>query len=206
MKDPKFKVILLDAGHGGMIDNVYQTSGKRSPIWDDGTQYFEGVGNRQIRDELAKMLKKEGVKFIYVNEGEKDTRLSERKNYANSVSRKYGAKNCLGISIHSNGFRTESANGHECYTSEGQTSSDIVAEAYYEEYAKEFPDSSARKSTKDGDSDKENYLYMTHKTSSPWILVENGFHTNEAECRILMSRQGRKRIAKVLFNVIMRFV
>jgi N-acetylmuramoyl-L-alanine amidase len=40
--------VILDAGHGGIIDGVYQTHGKRSPIWEDGSQYFEGVGNRQI--------------------------------------------------------------------------------------------------------------------------------------------------------------
>ena len=49
-------VILLDAGHGGIIDGKYQTSGKRSPKWKDGTQYFEGVGNRQIRDILYLLL------------------------------------------------------------------------------------------------------------------------------------------------------
>ena len=43
-------VILLDAGHGGIIDGEYQTSGKRSPKWGDGSQYFEGKGNRQIRE------------------------------------------------------------------------------------------------------------------------------------------------------------
>ena len=29
---------IFDNGHGGIINGVYQTAGKRSPIWDDGTQ------------------------------------------------------------------------------------------------------------------------------------------------------------------------
>ncbi len=49
--------VILDAGHGGMIDGEYQTSGKRSPIWNDGSQYFEGVGNRQIVSKLTAKLK-----------------------------------------------------------------------------------------------------------------------------------------------------
>ena len=46
-------IVILDAGHGGMIDGEYQTAGKRSPIWDDGSQYFEGVGNREIVSKLT---------------------------------------------------------------------------------------------------------------------------------------------------------
>ena len=46
------KTIILDAGHGGLINGVYQTKGKRSPIWPDGRQLFEGVFNRQIVELL----------------------------------------------------------------------------------------------------------------------------------------------------------
>ena len=49
-------VVILDAGHGGLINGVYQTSGKRSPVWSDGTQYFEGVGNREIYEKLRAKL------------------------------------------------------------------------------------------------------------------------------------------------------
>jgi len=46
-------IYLLDAGHGGLIDGKYTTAGKRSPIWDDDSVYYEGVGNRDIRKKLA---------------------------------------------------------------------------------------------------------------------------------------------------------
>jgi len=39
---------LLDPGHGGFIDGVYQTAGKRSPMFPDGSQVFEGEFNRDI--------------------------------------------------------------------------------------------------------------------------------------------------------------
>ena len=51
---------ILDNGHGGMIDGVYQTPGKRSPVWPDGTQLFEGEFNRAIVDRLMKN------KFLYI--------------------------------------------------------------------------------------------------------------------------------------------
>ena len=44
----------FDPGHGGIVDGQYMTSGKRSPLWKDGTQYFEGVGNRQIVQKLIR--------------------------------------------------------------------------------------------------------------------------------------------------------
>ncbi|MCG9704983.1 hypothetical protein [Photobacterium damselae] len=43
MKQPLF---ILDAGHGGIINGQYQTAGKRSPIWSDGSQLFEGEFKR----------------------------------------------------------------------------------------------------------------------------------------------------------------
>ena len=45
--DSKY-IWILDNGHGGIINGVYQTAGKRSPIWADGTQLFEGEFNRAI--------------------------------------------------------------------------------------------------------------------------------------------------------------
>ena len=61
------KIILLDAGHGGFNeDGLYVTPGKRSPIWADGSQYFEGVGNRLIRREIALMLEQKGIAYHYV--------------------------------------------------------------------------------------------------------------------------------------------
>jgi hypothetical protein len=47
---------ILDNGHGGMIDGVYQTPGKRSPVWPDGTQLFEGEFNRAIVKRLLLMI------------------------------------------------------------------------------------------------------------------------------------------------------
>ena len=40
-------IVLLDNGHGGIINGEYQTPGKRSPVWADGSQLFEGEFNRR---------------------------------------------------------------------------------------------------------------------------------------------------------------
>ena len=59
-----------------------------------------------------------------------------------------------------------------------------------------------RKDTRDGDSDKEANFYVLQHTAMSAILSENFFMTNESECRLLMSEDGRDRIAKIHFEMI----
>ena len=56
-------VWILDPGHGGLDPETdeYVTSGKRSPVWDDGTQYFEGVGNRDIVKRILNKCRNETI-------------------------------------------------------------------------------------------------------------------------------------------------
>lgn len=55
---------ILDPGHGGMINKQYVTPGKRSPKFDDGSQLFEGVNNREIVSMLIKAMEAEDIKCI----------------------------------------------------------------------------------------------------------------------------------------------
>lgn len=203
-ENKKIKIVLLDAGHGGMIDGVYQTKGKRSPVWEDGSQYFEGVGNRMIRDYLAKMLREAGIRYKYVNEGERDMSLKQRVSIINAYARKYGKNNCLVISIHSDAFREEQAHGWSVYTSPNQTRSDLFATDLYHTTKGIFYQEKYRtQGRKDGDPDKEAKFYILTKTICPAILSENFFMTNERECKeILMTKWGQKNIAKAHFEMI----
>lgn len=192
---------LLDPGHGGLIDNVYQTSGKRSPIWSDGSIYYEGVGNRQIAKKVGDQLKKSNIDFAYTVDPSngKDVSLATRINFVN----KFPAKNKILISIHSNGASVESASGFEIFTSKGQTKSDTIATVIYEEFQKEFTESKFRKDMSDGDVDKENPLYITGKSNCPAVLLECFFMTNEKECKeILMTEEGQNRIVKCIVQAI----
>jgi N-acetylmuramoyl-L-alanine amidase len=55
---------LFDNGHGGVIDGKYQTAGKRSPVWEDGSQLLEGVFNRAIVKRLMKSCTDAGIDCI----------------------------------------------------------------------------------------------------------------------------------------------
>ncbi|MCP4125358.1 MAG: N-acetylmuramoyl-L-alanine amidase [Bacteroidetes bacterium] len=201
------KVILLDAGHGGIINGSYVTSGKRSPKWADGSQYFEGVGNRIIRRILAAMLVEAGIPYHFVSTGNEDVDLDDRVAIINAHCRAYGAKNCLLVSIHSNGFKKESAHGWEVFTSLGQTASDSYATILFNEMRAVFPHRNYRMDKKDGDVDKEANFYIIANSACPAILSENWFHTNEDECKnILMNPEGQYKIALAHFNMIQKAI
>jgi N-acetylmuramoyl-L-alanine amidase len=193
---------ILDNGHGGIIDGEYQTPGKRSPVWEDGSQLFEGEFNRAIVNRLVKMCAEKGIECINLVDTQEDTPLSKRTAKANSIHREKG--NTIYVSIHANGFNKESANGWSVYTSEGETKSDIVASVLAEKAQKEFPDEYMRKDTRDGDADKESNFWVLRKTAMPAILSENFFMTNYDNChKYLLSEEGRDRIAKIHFEMIL---
>ena len=196
---------ILDNGHGGMIDGVYQTPGKRSPVWPDGTQLFEGEFNRAIVDRLMDMCEVNGIDAINLVNTPEDISLTERTSTANRLA-KSSDKPCIYVSIHANGFSDESANGWSVYTSPGETKSDGIATILFGKAAHEFKGEYMRKDTySDGDVDKEANFSVLVNTTMPAILSENFFMTNYDNChKYLLSEEGRDRIAKIHFEMILQ--
>ena len=193
-------IILLDNGHGSLINNRYQTSGKRSPKWSDGTQLFEGEFNRAIVNRIIEELSLSDIPYVNIAPEYWDVSLKTRVNRAN----KYPARSSVYISIHSN---AGGGRGSEFFTSPGKTKSDQYATIFGEEYQKEFPDERLRTDWGDGDLDKEAKFYVLRKTKMPAILTENFFMDNERECKkYLMTREGRDRIAKYHIEAIKRII
>jgi len=203
-KDPESKYLwLFDNGHGGIIDGVYQTAGKRSPIWPDGKQLFEGEFNRAVVDRLVTLCKNNGIEYVNLVDTQEDVSLSDRVKKANSIA-KQSDKPCVYVSVHANGFSDESANGWSVYTSVGETKSDGIATILFDKAMREFTGEYMRKDTySDGDVDKESNFYVLIHTSMPAILSENFFMTNSDNChKYLLSEEGRDRVAKVHFEMI----
>lgn len=198
-------VFLCDAGHGGIIDGEYQTKGKRSPLWPDGRQLFEGEFNRDIVKRLMKLMSEYGVPHINLVDTEEDVPLKRRTDDANEYYNNVN-KNCIYLSIHANGASSDKATGFEVFTSPNDTGdSDDFAEIIFEEYKKEFPELKARTDEKDGDSDKEENFWVLSQTKMPAILIETAFMTClNPDCELLMSDSGRERIANAIFRGILR--
>lgn len=208
---------LLDPGHSGLIKGVYQTAGKRSPKFDDGSVLYEGVNNRDNVKRVMAALKAEGIDCVDIVKSNKDVPLEKRVADANALHKE---RPCVYISFHSDAagysyidaactilydklkhkhidprtykfFHKEEwhpANGFSVYTSVGQTESDKFAEIVLNEVAARFGNKLRWRTDKtDGDGDKEENFYVLKNTDCPAILIEAGFHTNKAEAMAMLT-------------------
>jgi N-acetylmuramoyl-L-alanine amidase len=133
-----------------------------------------------------------------------DIPLKTRVRRVNEVCSLHGAHNVLLLSIHSNaagnGEKWMSAQGWECYTTQGNTRSDIAAKCLYDAFEEEFKDRRIRRDVSDGDPDKESDFYIIKRTSCPAVLLENFFYDNLEECRWLQEEVSKKRIARAILH------
>ena len=190
--------ILLDNGHGGLVNGQYQTNGKRSPIWNDGSQLYEGEFNRAIVGGIVQELTRLHISYVNIAPEYRDVRLETRVKRANE----YSGITSFYLSIHAN---AGGGHGAEIFTSPGDTKSDQIATIFGNEYKRIFPKRKLRTDFSDGDLDKERRFYVLTKTKMPAILTENFFMDNEEECRnILMNRAGRDKIVQYHMNAILR--
>ncbi len=187
--------IILDSGHGGSIDNIYQTPGKRSPIFDDGTQLFEGVLNRQIKYRLIEYFEFYNIPYIDVSPGDIDISLDDRVNNANEYYLKNN--NCFYLSLHSN---AGGGTGSEVYIANNASQKSLEIAQSIEKYHNLYYDIRFR-------GIKNKNFHVLAKTYMPSVLVEYFFFDNEKECRtILQKREGRDYIAYWIFNSLKKFL
>ncbi len=193
-------LILIDPGHG--ID----THGKRSP---DG-KFLEYLWNRQIADLLIDRFMVMGIDASLVVTETNDISLATRVQRINKVCSKVGASNVILLSIHSNaagdGSKWMSAQGWSCYTSKGETKSDVIAECLYDAFEAEFADRKIRKDMSDGDRDWEENFYVLQKSKCPAVLIENFFYDNRDECAWLLKDETKERIADAIVKGITKYM
>lgn len=189
--------VLLDNGHGGLIDGQYQTAGKRKD-WGSGSIIYEGEFNRAIVNGIIQELTFANIKYVNIAPEYWDVSLETRVRRAN----KYAARSSFYLSVHSN---AGGGTGSEIFTSPGNTKSDKIATIFGHEYIEEFPDRRFRADFSDGDLDKEQRFYVLVKTIMPAILTENFFMDNREEFdSVLMSRAGRDKVVNYHVNAIKR--
>lgn len=190
-------MIILDRGHG--VD----TPGKRSPVWDNGTQLFEWEFNTVVVDMIYHKLSVLGINSLKLVDFEKDLSLSKRVQIVNRIASM--DKDAFLVSIHGNAAGVEKASGWEIYTSPGQTKSDILADYIYVE-AEKSGMFKMRKDTSDGDNDKESRFYILTKTICPAVLTENGFFTNYKECQKMLTDEYRNIVADIHVEGILKYL
>lgn len=192
--------ILIDAGHG------IETPGKRSP---DGA-FREYLWNREIADLVCEDLGIDGYNVSLVVTETNDIPLITRVNRVNAICNKYGTDDVILVSIHSNaagnGKDWMDAKGWSCYTTKGNTKSDLLAECLYDSFERSFPDRKIRKDMQDGDRDWEENFYIIQKSKCPAVLIENFFYDNKEECKWLLQEAVKVRIAMAIEQGIRDYV
>lgn len=188
--------VLLVAGHAGLINGQYGTPGKRSPIWSDKTQLFEGEYNRQIKYRLMELLHLNGYK--YVDLVPKHTELRNKR--ADRMSRVKRAndyyktnKNCYLLEIHAN---AGGGTGLEFFiASNASQRSKAMAKSFEDNYQGNLPYRGIK---------VKNFDTILNY-DMPCGLAESYFMDTEKECReLLMTKQGRDDYAQYLFISLVR--
>jgi N-acetylmuramoyl-L-alanine amidase len=171
---------LLDNGHGR------DTKGKRSPVWDDGTQLFEFKFNRDVIDNLGLLLDQDGIEYTLICPELKDVSLKERCRRANSEMKR-SSKPTIFISVHGNAFTDSNVKGAETHhypnSEEGKRLSHIM-QKHLVKYSG-FNDRGL----------KESKFKVLRSTKMPAMLTENGFYSNFEECKKMMTNKYKRLIA-----------
>ena len=180
--------ILIDNGHG------HNTPGKRSP---DG-KFREYAYNREIAKRIVADLIDRGYDAELLVPEDNDISLEERVRRVNALCSAHGKSNVILVSVHvnaaGNGLKWTNATGWSCYTSKGQTTSDRIAECFYEAAKKNFPDRRIRTDYSDNDPDWEENFYILRHTLCPAVLTENFFMDNKSDLEYLQSRAGKQAV------------
>ena len=185
---------LLDPGHGGLINGVYQTNGKRSPKLPDGRTLYEGVFNRDIAARLIDIFHDSNTSVINLVDTNQDMPLRERVRKANLLHQE--KSNCIYVSIHANAYGDgqtfNSARGigvyHHVHSSKGQKLAKVL-QPHLVRYTG-FRDRGIKA------NETWANFYVLRKTHMPAILSENGFMTNLNEVEKLFDNTVRQHIAK----------
>lgn len=197
----RFKgVIILDPGHG------YDTPGKRSPIWSDGSQLFEWKFNRRVCILLANNLRQLGYDAEITTVSGLDSPLWERREHANSVYKR--KPDSFMISVHAN---AGGGTGWECFTSPGHDESDALASflAYHAEkvWGKNWKMRFSHETDSEeiSDPDKEAHFAIL-KADCPVVLTENFFMDTERDCRYIMSEKGVIDVVEMHLAAILDYI
>lgn len=171
-------LIALDDGHG------METSGKRTPLFEDGTFMYENDFNKAVIEKLDKLLKHNGFDTLLVAPTDEDTPLKERTDLANKMKADFY------FSCHANAYKGVWGDWG------GQDTFYYGTDTYYSKESKraaEIIHKHLIQGTKlrDRGVNKANF-HVLRETNMPSVLSEMAFMDNKDEARLLMSDEYRK--------------
>lgn len=208
--------IIMNYGHSK------STPGKRSPLYTTLSKdeqkyfaqfpefgkdrYYEYLSNRVIGRQITSSLRERGWNVDEIEQVGANG-LTEINNATSKLVQKYGAANCVFISVHSNAAPAKdggwaNAKGWCIYTTKGQDKSDKLADCIYkyaDEYFVKQDKRNIRKNMTDGDPDQEeNFSVIWHakKLGVAGVLTESFFYNDKDDLKYLVSKQGQNSIVR----------
>lgn len=177
------KYALIDNGHGC-------TSVNGSP----DRKILEYVYAREIASAVYDRLDKcPDITPIIITPEREDIPLAERVRRINKYVAKYGANNCMMVSIHldaSGNGQWMNARGWSIWTTKGTTISDKLATVFYNVAIGLFGIDRCRKDYSDGDPDCEANFYIIKYSNCAAVLSENFFQDNKKDVEYLLTPEG----------------
>jgi len=206
------KPLLIDYGHGGLIDSVYQTPGGKQYTCTDvqpPLTLYEGVSNRMSAAALMRLAHSAGVPVFDVVADQWITDMPSWEDLQQldvSLQARVQSANAhpdgILISCHSNAIGTSirgpslAANGIDIYTYYGESGADPIASSIWQSFKDNQNALRVRSGDwTDGDPDCEAGFYILRKTSMPAVLGEIGFFTNLHDAEYLSQLANHEQIA-----------
>jgi len=194
---------IVGAGHGGMINGVYQTAGKRSPkpLKSTGKPLYEGVNNRDNARLLVAELTKQGFEAFNLINVETDVPLTQRSNAVNSLCK---GRKCVYIDLHSDGFgdgkNWHDANGFSVFHyTKASAASKAIAKAVSESLSVRLNGSMRNRGIKAAN------FHSLRETNCVAILIEGGFHTNEKEAEYILTDEFKSKFIRGIVDGIINY-
>ena len=190
--------IFLDEGH---YDGC---PGKRSPKFEDGTQFFEWKYCRELGKRIKEECDSLGIKCIRTTNKDVEASLTERAKHINNLFRreKKLGRSALLISLHANAASNGEwgkATGWEVFTTEKTTNSDKFANILCDIFPSIFPDKKLR-------GHKEKNFTLLCKVNCPCVLTENFFYDNKEECIWMQQEDTINKIIELHIEAIKEWI
>ncbi len=164
---------------------------------------LESEINLQIAQKVRKYLELEGIKTVMTREGEAglyDETAENKKvqDMKRRIAKIEEADPALTVSIHQNSYPEESVKGAQVFYYKDSKSSGETAEIVQRSLRERIDPQNQRQAKENGS------YYLLKKTSSPVIIVECGFMSNQEEAKRLTDEVYQERLAWAIFMGIMQ--
>ncbi|WP_243109336.1 N-acetylmuramoyl-L-alanine amidase CwlD [Anaerophilus nitritogenes] len=189
------KVIIIDAGHGGIDGGTVSKSG-----------VCESHINLSIALKVRKLLEQDGAVVLltrnkdiglYTEEG--SIRKKKNEDLRNRKKIRDESNADLFISIHMNSFTDSKYYGAQTFYPKNSEESKKVSEYIQEELIKVLDDGNHRKPKEKSD------VYLLKESSIPMVLIECGFLSNPQEEKLLQDAKYQEKVAWSIYTGMMKY-